>query len=40
MIEVAELITSGRTTVLVLQDVPAKAVMNGHVRDTQPLTYA
>jgi hypothetical protein len=31
MIEVAELITSNKTVVLVLQDVPKDAVMNGHV---------
>ena len=32
MIEVAELITSGRQVVLVLQDVSSDVVMNGHVR--------
>lgn len=31
MIEVAELISSGRQVVLVLQDVPVDAVINGHV---------
>ena len=31
MIEVSELITSGRTIVLVLQDVPTDAIINGHV---------
>jgi hypothetical protein len=32
MIEVAEIITSGRDLVLVLQDVPREMVINGNVR--------